>query len=172
MLRWVTPDRAVPAVTDVDVDELVASGIRGIILDLDNTIVAWDAAAPTPGVAAWVGRLRAAGVSGCIVSNNLSGRARAIATDLGVFFVIGAVKPAPWALRRAMRLMGTSPRTTALIGDQLFTDVLGGNLVGLHTILVEPLSRREFPTTKIVRALERTIRARVLEATKRAREQA
>ncbi|HEV8354924.1 MAG TPA: YqeG family HAD IIIA-type phosphatase [bacterium] len=161
-IRWVTPDRAVPAVTDVDIDELAASGISGVILDLDNTIVAWDAAAPSPGVAAWVERLLAAGLKGCIVSNNLTGRARAIATALGVFVVIGAIKPAPWALRRAMRLMETSPQTTALIGDQLFTDVLGGNLVGMQTILVEPLSRAEFPTTKIVRALERTIRAKVL----------
>ncbi|MGH2405443.1 MAG: YqeG family HAD IIIA-type phosphatase [bacterium] len=161
-LRWVTPDRAVPAVTDVDINGLSASGIRGIILDLDNTIVAWNAAAPSPEVAAWVTRLQAAGLAGCIVSNNLTGRARAIAAALGVSVVIGAVKPAPWALRRAVRLMGTTPETTVVIGDQLFTDVLGGNLAGMHTILVEPLSRQEFFTTKIVRALERTIRAKVI----------
>jgi HAD superfamily phosphatase (TIGR01668 family) len=167
MLRWITPDRAVPAVTDIDIEGLAASGIRGVIMDLDNTIVTWNAAAPEPDVAAWIGRLKAAGVRASIVSNNLGGRARAIAAALGVPAVVGAIKPTPWALRRAMALMQTTPATTALIGDQLFTDVLGGNLLGLQTILVEPLSRDEFPTTKIVRALERTIRAKVLEARKR-----
>lgn len=162
LLKWVTPDRAVPAVTDVDAGALAASGIRAVILDLDNTLLAWDATSPSPVVAAWVARLHDAGLSVCIVSNNLTGRARAIAGALGVLVVTGAVKPAPWALRRAMALMGSTPPTTALIGDQLFTDVLGGNLVGMHTILVEPLSRHEFPTTKLVRALERTIRGRVI----------
>jgi len=162
VLRWVTPDRAVPALTDVDVETLAAAGIRAVILDLDNTLVAWHAESPSPDVAAWVVRLHAAGLSACIVSNNLTGRARIIARSLGVSVVVGAIKPAPWALRRAMALMRSTPATTALIGDQLFTDILGGNLVGVHTILVEPLSRSEFFTTKVVRALERTIRARVI----------
>jgi hypothetical protein len=61
-----------------------------------------------------------------------------------------------------MAIMGTRPATTALVGDQLFTDVLGGNLLGMYTILVEPLSPDEFPTTKLVRRLERLVRSRVV----------
>ncbi|MDP3775542.1 MAG: HAD hydrolase-like protein, partial [Gemmatimonadales bacterium] len=64
---------------------------------------------------------------------------------------------------RAMALMGTRPRETALIGDQLFTDVLGGKLLGLRTILVEPLSVREFATTRVIRRIERLVRAKVVE---------
>ncbi len=171
LLRWVTPSRSVAAVTDIDAATLAASGIRGVIVDLDNTIVAWNVPAPDAAVAEWIGRLRAAGVRACIVSNNLAGRPRTIAAALGIPIVVGAIKPTPWALRRAMALMGTTPATTALVGDQLFTDILGGNLLGLHTILVTPLSRNEFFTTKIVRALERTIRSKALQASKRASEQ-
>src|SRR3989442_557906 len=76
---------------------------------------------------------------------------------------LAPVKPIPWAFRRAMTIMGIPARQTALIGDQLFTDILGGNLVGMYTILVDPLSSQEFPTTKLVRRLERLVRARVID---------
>ncbi|MGH2425704.1 MAG: YqeG family HAD IIIA-type phosphatase, partial [bacterium] len=99
----------------------------------------------------------------CIVSNNFAGRVRTLAEHLHVPVVIGAVKPTPWAFRKAMKVMGTTPRETALVGDQLFTDILGGNLLGLRTILVDPLSAREFPTTMLVRRIERLVRRRVLQ---------
>jgi len=67
-----------------------------------------------------------------------------------------------------MALMGTQAQSTALIGDQVFTDILGGNLLGVRTILVEPLSTQEFPTTRLIRRLERLVRARVVQlATRR-----
>lgn len=107
-------------------------------------------------------RLRAAGLAGCIVSNNFSLRVRQVGTLLGVPVVGWALKPGPLGFWRAMAIMGTRPATTALIGDQLFTDVLGGNLLGMYTILVEPLSEDEFPTTRLVRRIERLIRTRVV----------
>lgn len=161
MLRWVTPTRYVASATQLDPRALWGEGVRGVVLDLDNTVVAWDAPAPTSEVQVWIGQLRSAGIQVCIVSNNFT-RAREIAQMLQVPVVAGAIKPAPWAFRRAMAIMGTSARQTVLVGDQLFTDVLGGNLLGMRTVLVDPLSRDEFPTTKIVRAIERLIRARVV----------
>jgi hypothetical protein len=109
-----------------------------------------------------VQRLHAVGLAGCIVSNNFSLRVRQVGELLGLPVVGWAVKPVPVGFWRAMSIMGTTPATTALVGDQLFTDVLGGNLVGMYTILVEPLSTEEFPTTKLVRRLERLIRARIV----------
>lgn len=162
MLRWLTPYRYAPAVTDLAPEGLRDDGILGVILDLDNTIVAWNAPAPTPQVRQWMSHLAAIGLRACIVSNNFTGRARAIGDLLQVPVVSAAVKPGPWAFRRAMLKMGTAPALTALVGDQLFTDVLGGNLLGLRTILVDPLSAEEFPTTKLVRMVERMIRPRVL----------
>ncbi|HLQ64235.1 MAG TPA: YqeG family HAD IIIA-type phosphatase [bacterium] len=163
ILRWLTPAWHATSVEGVDPQRLVRDGIRGVVLDLDNTVVAWNASAPTEAVRQWVGRLRRAGLKACIVSNNFRDRPRAIAEALGIPVVRAAVKPIPWAFRRAMTIMGTPARQTALIGDQLFTDILGGNLVGMYTILVDPLSSQEFPTTKLVRRLERLVRARVID---------
>lgn len=162
ILRWLTPSQYVAAITDLNPDDLHAAGVRGMILDLDNTIVASNAALPAPEVLQWVTHLHRTGLRACIVSNNLAGRARAMGDLLRMPVVAGAIKPVPWAFRRAMAIMGTAPGETALVGDQLFTDVLGGNLLGVRTILVDPLSVHEFPTTRAVRAVERLIRARVL----------
>jgi HAD superfamily phosphatase (TIGR01668 family) len=163
ILRWLTPAWHVTSVEGIDPDRLVRDGIRGVVLDLDNTVVAWNASAPTEAVRHWVDRLRRAGLKACIVSNNFRDRPRAIAEALGIPVVLAAVKPIPWAFRRAMTIMGIPAHQTALIGDQLFTDILGGNLVGMYTILVDPLSSQEFPTTKLVRRLERLVRARVID---------
>ncbi len=169
MLRWLIPTRYVPSILALDPGALATEGIQGLILDLDNTVVAWNASAPTEAVRQWVGRVREAGVRACIVSNNFSGRAQAIGRVLDVPVVAAAVKPIPWGFRRAMALMGTRPEQTALIGDQVFTDILGGNLLGVRTILVEPLSEQEFPTTRLVRRVERLIRARVVQLAARRR---
>ncbi len=162
--RYLVPSQVARSVTDLDPEQLRAAGVRGVILDLDNTLVAWDAAAPTPGVRRWVADLQRAGLAACIVSNGFTPRLTTIAAALELPVVGTAVKPAPWGLRRAMRLMHTTPAQTVLVGDQLFTDVLGGNLLGLHTVLVEPLSTKEFVTTRIVRRLERLLRGRMVAA--------
>jgi len=162
IVRGLTPSWYVHAIEDVNLERLFAAGIRGIIVDLDNTLVAPDAATPLPPVRVWIARLHAMGFYSCIVSNNFAARTRAIGQFLQVSVVTTAIKPAPWAFRRAMRLMGTSPPQTALIGDQLFTDVLGGNLLGIRTILVDPISPNEFPTTRVVRMAERLIRGYIV----------
>lgn len=162
ILRWLTPQSHVSSVVSIDPRRLAGDGIQGVILDLDNTVVAWNAPAPTQAVVQWVDRLRQAGLKACIVSNNFRGRARTIGKVLGLPVVTAAVKPIPWAFRKAMAIMQIPARRTALIGDQLFTDILGGNLLGMHTILVDPLSPQEFPTTKLIRRFERLVRARVI----------
>lgn len=162
ILSLFTPDRAVASVADLDPAGLLGQGIRGLILDLDNTIVPWGEAAPPSFVRDWVRRARAAGLRGCIVSNNSRVWVAQVGDILSLPVVGWALKPIPFGFLRAMALMGTRPRETALIGDQLFTDVLGGNLLGVHTILVEPLSVREFATTRVIRRIERLIRAKVL----------
>jgi HAD superfamily phosphatase (TIGR01668 family) len=160
--RWLTPTRHVASVLDLVPHQLRAEGIEGLIVDLDNTVVPWGVSAPAPDVVRWVAAVRAAGVAVCIVSNSLSSRARQVGTILGVPVVPRAAKPAPWAFRRALRVMGTDPSRTALVGDQIFTDILGGNLLGLRTVLVDPLSGREFVTTRLVRRLEALVRRRLV----------
>ncbi len=155
------PDRYFRSFYEVDFDQLIEMGIRGIALDLDNTLVAWGDDSISEELVSKVDRLRQLGIKMCIVSNNLGGRVAAISKKLGIPAASGALKPFRRAYARALDILGTKSGETALIGDQLFTDILGGNLAGLYTILVDPISSREFATTKILRRLERIARVRL-----------
>lgn len=148
--------RYVASLPLVSVEELVGSGVRLVLLDRDNTCVPRDAEVAPPEVVAWLEGARAAGLGLCLVSNNFhSSQVGRTARELGVEVVDHAMKPAPFALRRAMRLMGFSPRETVMIGDQVFTDVAAGNLAGVRTILVRPQSRSDLWYTHVFRVFER-----------------
>jgi HAD superfamily phosphatase (TIGR01668 family) len=155
--RWLRPDSRSDTVYAISLKALHARGIRGVILDLDNTLVPWGAREAPPELRGWIAAGRAEGLQFCIVSNNRGARVARLAAALGLPAVTGALKPRRGALRRALGVMGTTPATTALIGDQLFTDILGGNRLGLHTILVRPQSRKEFVLTRAVRWAERLV---------------
>ena len=148
--------RYVASLPLVSVDELVADGVRLVLLDRDNTCVPRDAASAPPEVVAWLDEARAAGLRLCLVSNNFhSSQVGRTARELGVEMVDHAMKPLPCALRRAMRLMGAMPGETVMIGDQVFTDVAAGNLAGVRTILVRPQSRSDLWYTHVFRVFER-----------------
>ncbi len=141
---------------DVDLAHLRGMGIRGIIVDLDNTLVPYGGRTAPAAARDWVRRARAAGFALVLVSNNRTRRARTLAAELTVPMAPGWMKPSTSMFRRALTMMDTTPAQTALIGDQLLTDILGGNRLGLYTILVAPLGDREFITTRLInRAAER-----------------
>jgi len=145
------PHRFVESVREVSPQELKARGIEGVILDLDNTLVLWHQEEMTAEVVAWLENLKEAGLKQCILSNSvLSKRSERIATRLGCSFVRQARKPARSGFVRAMAAMGTVPARTAIVGDQMFTDILGGNRVGIYTVMVRPIHKREFPYTRYV----------------------
>lgn len=148
--------RYVASLPLLDVDELVADGVRLVLLDRDNTCVPRDAAEPPAEVMAWLDRAREAGLKLCLVSNNFhSSQVRGSAEHMGVDVVDHAMKPLPFALVRAMRLMGSMPGETVMIGDQVFTDVVAGNLAGVRSVLVRPQSRRDLWYTHVFRVFER-----------------
>ncbi len=153
------PHRMVDSVTHITTDDLKARGVEGIILDLDNTLVLWQKEEMTEEVLAWLEALQAEGFKLCILSNSiLSKRSERIAARLGCPNVRKARKPSRSGFHRAMAAMGTTPATTAIIGDQMFTDIWGGNRVGLYTIMVKPIHPREFVYTRYVsRPLERLL---------------
>jgi HAD superfamily phosphatase (TIGR01668 family) len=158
--RWLRPDLEAESLYAIDPAALRARGIAGVILDLDNTIVPWGAWEAPAAFGPWIAAARAADLRLCIVSNNSGPRVAHLAAVLDLPAVTSAWKPRRRALRRALGLMGTPAAATALIGDQRFTDVLGGNRLGLHTILVPPQTRREFPLTYLTRLLERLVAGR------------
>ncbi|MDI6870002.1 MAG: YqeG family HAD IIIA-type phosphatase [Bacillota bacterium] len=157
------PAQLAPGVPLIELDELWARGIRGIVLDVDNTLCAWQwGRAEVPGpVAAWVAQARERGFRLCIISNGRPGRVAGVAEVLGLPFIARARKPFRGGFRRALELLGTEPRATAAVGDQLLTDVWGANRMGLYSILVSAISPREFAGTKISRLIESVIRHRL-----------
>ncbi len=145
------PHRLVESVWQIDPDDLKRRGIQGVILDLDNTLVRWRQEEMTEEVTAWLAALQAAGIRLCILSNSLqSKRSVRIAERLGACNVDKARKPSRSGFQRAMSAMNTVPATTAIVGDQMFTDIWGGNRVGIYTIMVLPIHRREFAYTRYV----------------------
>lgn len=157
MGRWLRPDAEADSIFAIDPAALRARGIRGVILDLDNTMVPWGAWDVPSALGPWIAAARRVDLRLCIVSNNAGARVAHIAAALGLPAVTGAWKPRRRALRRALGMMGTAPAATALIGDQVLTDVFGGNRLGLHTILVHPQSAREFPLTRLTRLAGRLL---------------
>jgi HAD superfamily phosphatase (TIGR01668 family) len=155
VLSQLRPSLYVSSVYAIRLDGLWERGIRGIIVDLDNTLLAWDSDGIAPELRKWVDRVRARGFRLCVVSNNGAGRVSRVADALSIPGIARAGKPRRRAFHQAMRVMGTAPDTTAVIGDQLFTDVLGGNRLRLLTILVVPIAGREYWSTRLVRRVER-----------------
>jgi putative phosphatase len=150
------------SVCEITPELLSGLGIRAVILDLDNTLVPWHGEALDEAVEAWVQGLRAAGFGLCIASNtHRPGRLRRLAERLQVLYAPRVAKPRRGGFERAMTAMGARPEETAVIGDQLFTDIWGGNRCRLLTVLVNPLTPREFIGTRLVsRTLERLLLAR------------
>lgn len=162
MLRLLIPDAVYESLYMVDLDALAARGIRGLIVDLDNTLVEYGNSAVPIEARDWVRGARAKGFKVCIASNARTGRVRSFAAAFGIPGIANAGKPIRRAFRRAMRLLGTTPSETAVIGDQVFTDVLGGNRMKAYTVLVNPLSKKELGATRMMRRLERKVLKRLV----------
>ncbi len=158
MSGWLLPKEYVGSVREIDPQRLLEIGINAVLIDLDNTLVEWTSSELEPQVEDWVREALWAGVKVCIVSNtDREARIAAIAKRLGIPYVLRAQKPRRGAFRRAMDLLGVGTATTAIIGDQVFTDVIGGNRLGAYTILCVPMPGREYPGMRMVRSLECTL---------------
>lgn len=158
-IRLLTPDRYVSSVHAVDLDELRSCGVRALLLDLDNTLLPRDTNVVPDELKAWAADLCRRGFSVCLVSNNWHERVNRVADELGFDLVDRAIKPLPFAFRAALRRLGATPAEAVVIGDQIFTDILGGNALGMRTVLVSPLSATDLPHTLFLRAIEARILA-------------
>ncbi|WP_037298475.1 YqeG family HAD IIIA-type phosphatase [Ruminococcus flavefaciens] len=114
-------------------------GIKGLILDVDNTLTTHDNPVPAEGIREWLDTMRAAGIKLMIVSNNHPERVRPFADPLGLDFVSDSGKPLRRGYKAAMKKMGLKASETAAVGDQLFTDVWGANISGVTMLYVEPM---------------------------------
>lgn len=156
-MPFLSPDQYVADVHQIDLAALRVRGVRGLFLDLDNTILPRDTNEVPPALREWVSELSVLGFRVCLVSNNWHERVRIVAGDLGLDLVAKAMKPFPFAFWHASRLIGVGVRECAVVGDQLFTDILGGKLIGATTVLVQPLSVVDLPHTLLLRRVEARI---------------
>ncbi|RFU66177.1 YqeG family HAD IIIA-type phosphatase [Bacillus sp. V59.32b] len=157
MLKIFLPSEHVKSIFDITPESLKAKGVKGIITDLDNTLVEWDRPTATPKLIQWFDNMRDHGILVTIVSNNNENRVRSFSDPLQIPFIFQARKPMGKAFRKAIKNMGLKREETVVIGDQLLTDVLGGNRNGFHTILVVPVARTDGFITRFNRNIERRI---------------
>ncbi|MDP9018907.1 MAG: YqeG family HAD IIIA-type phosphatase [Candidatus Eremiobacteraeota bacterium] len=149
------PDRFAPRLCDVSLQALSDHGICGLILDLDNTMVAYRQSEVVKDHLAWVEDAHERGFKMVMLSNNFTDRVTTVADQLGIECIPNALKPLPSGFLRAKRLLGLKRREIAVVGDQLFTDVLGAKLCGFYTILTEPIEPHDFAITRVFRFFER-----------------
>lgn len=157
MLGFFRPTKYATRISQIDPEELRARGVRGAICDLDNTLVGFRSLVPLEEDAAWVQRAHAAGVRVAVLTNNGTPWASKVAQDLGVPCIPRARKPLPGGFRRAMKVLELRADEVVVVGDQLFTDVLGAKLAGLEVILVDPLVRYDPWNTRPLRWIERIV---------------
>ncbi|GAA0601949.1 YqeG family HAD IIIA-type phosphatase [Virgibacillus siamensis] len=157
MLKKFLPNEHVKSIFDVHPVVLRKKGIKGIITDLDNTLVAWDVRDATPEVIQWFKQMKEHDIKVTIISNNKQERVKIFSEPLDTPFVFSARKPLSHAFKSAAREMNVKKEEVAVIGDQLLTDVLGGNFAGFYTILVVPIVKTDGKLTRINRKIERRI---------------
>ncbi|MDR2616008.1 MAG: YqeG family HAD IIIA-type phosphatase [Oscillospiraceae bacterium] len=143
---------------DISADFLARRGIELLMLDLDNTIAPYGRREPESGVLRWAEEIRASGVLLYIVSNSRGEeRVRSFAAALGIPYTLRAKKPSPRKPREIMRATGVGADRAALVGDQIYTDVLAARLAGITPILVRPIELKN-PLLAIRYALEAPFR--------------
>ena len=127
------------SVADISPAFLKARGIRLLMLDFDNTLIPYTTNTPTAEVAAWLERMKASEIRICVVSNSRKDRVKIFCEAWGIPCITRALKPLSRGIRQCLEQFDIPAEHSALAGDQVYTDTLGGNLCGVTTILVRPI---------------------------------
>ncbi len=156
MLEKFYPNEYLDSAYKIEYDRLYEEGYRGIIFDVDNTLVPHGAPADQRAKNLFA-HLKELGYQCCLLSNNKELRVKMFNDEVQVQYIFKAGKPKVSGYRRAMELMGTNKENTLFVGDQIFTDVYGANCAGIHTILTKPIHPKEEIQIVLKRYLERIV---------------
>jgi len=156
-MELLTPDLRLARVEDITPELLQRLGITALLVDIDNTLVSRETKRIEDSALEWMASLKQAGISFCLLSNNWHRVIDYYAAELEVPVVGKAMKPLPLAYIKALHLIGARRATTALVGDQVFTDILGARLCVMFSILVDPLSSTDLWYTKVFRSIEQKL---------------
>lgn len=157
-LSVLKPQYRFNCILDITAEDLKAAGAKLVLLDADNTLSLHGSQEPHSGVPEWIEEIKKSGIELVIVSNNSESRIKPFAEKLGLPFVFKGAKPLPKGFKKACKMFGVSPKESAVIGDQIFTDVLGGNWIGAKVFLTEPLGPETDFFIKLKRKIEKYIR--------------
>lgn len=157
MIKKLYPTKALGSIYELSIEELKQVGIKGIIFDIDNTLVPYDVAEPTEQIISFFEALQEKGLKITLVSNNTEDRVIKFNEKLKVLALHKAKKPSTKSFKKALEMMQCNVEEAIIVGDQIFTDIYGGNRTGLKTYLVSPISDKDEWQTKIKRGLERLV---------------
>ena len=147
------PDEIQDSAYEIEYEALYDEGYRGLLFDIDNTLVEHGREATARAIALFE-RLGKIGFSYCLISNNNQERVDCFNRDIGAYTVVRAKKPSKKGYERGMKQMGTGRADTIFVGDQLFTDIWGAKRSGIRNILVKPIDKREEIQIVLKRRLE------------------
>ena len=152
------PDFYLKNVKEVDIKLLKDNNIKALLLDVDNTLIDLDRNI-LDGAVEWCNNLKKEGIKFCILSNsNKKDKVAKVAKTLNVPFIFFGTKPLKRGFKKAKKLLNLDFKNMAIIGDQIFTDVIGGNRCNMYTILVGPINKKEYWYTKWKRPIENKIK--------------
>lgn len=157
MVERFFPDLYVRSVYELPVEALKARGIRGLVFDIDNTVAPFDVAEPEEELVALFAFLREQGFRLCILSNNNQKRVQMFNRNLKTLAVYKAGKPGIKKLKQALGKLNLLAENTAIVGDQVFTDMWCGHKAGLYCIMTAPVCERDQLVTKVKRGLEKMV---------------
>lgn len=151
------PDIRLNRVTDISVELLKKYNIESLILDVDNTLSTHHGEILTDGLPEWLQYMKENNIGLTVLSNSKEARVKPFAKKINLDFISLGLKPLPFGYLRAVKKLGTNKKNTAIVGDQIFTDILGGNIVGVKTVLLTPIKPEDGWSFKLRRRLEKMI---------------
>lgn len=159
MLKRLLPDYYVPSIFSIDYEKLKGKNINNIIFDIDNTLMPWGSSEPDENVKKLIYSILELGFNICLLSNSSAKRVKKFKGTIKIeTYSAFGIKPMKRMFIGAIKRINSNRLNTCIIGDQIFTDIFGANRCGIITILVDPIDKREFITTRLIRKLERKIK--------------
>lgn len=151
------PNIKLEKITDINLDILKKYNLKALILDVDNTLSTHHGQVLTEGLENWLIYMKENGIKLTVLSNANKKRVQPFAEKIGLDFISLGLKPLPFGFVRALNALDTKRKETAIVGDQIFTDTLGGNFVGLKTILLTPIKPETSLRFRIKRKVEKVV---------------
>ncbi len=151
------PDIKLRGITDITVELLNKYNIKALLLDVDNTMSTHHGTVLTDGLMEWIAKMQQSCIKLMVLSNSKRFRIEPFAARIGLPFISLGCKPLPTGYLRGIKALGEKRKNVAIVGDQIFTDVLGGNAVGVKTILLTPIKLEDGWSFKVRRNLEKKI---------------